>query len=202
MTGQDGMLVGSCKPIALPSPADIYQSETALLLPPAFLMSKRPVPSEFDRLLHLHEKRKKRPAPPNEPPPPRGPPRKLLPALGLGIAGLALTAGLAPWAQWFPSVFPPPAPNHIGMVTHVRDGDTIEVNGKPIRIANLDCAELGTTQGAAAHQALLELAAGTSVECTLGGRMSFDRHVGTCKLTGGADLGQIMVDKGLCTWWR
>jgi endonuclease YncB( thermonuclease family) len=30
-----------------------------------------------------------------------------------------------------------------GRVTHVRDGDTIEVGGVPMQTANLDCAELG-----------------------------------------------------------
>ena len=33
----------------------------------------------------------------------------------------------------------------VGMVTHVRDGDTIEVRGVPVQIANLDCAERGTS---------------------------------------------------------
>ena len=30
-----------------------------------------------------------------------------------------------------------------GKVTHVRDGDTIEVNSVPIRLAALDCPESG-----------------------------------------------------------
>ena len=34
-----------------------------------------------------------------------------------------------------------------GTVTHVRDGDTIEVNGTPIRLAALDCPERGTKGG-------------------------------------------------------
>ena len=49
---------------------------------------------------------------------------------------------------------PPPGPGSnipapladviTGIVTHVRDGDTIVVAGTPIRLANLDCAERGT----------------------------------------------------------
>ena len=34
-----------------------------------------------------------------------------------------------------------------GKVTHVRDGDTIEVNGIAIRLAALDCPERGTQKG-------------------------------------------------------
>ena len=34
-----------------------------------------------------------------------------------------------------------------GKVTHVRDGDTIEVNNVPIRLAALDCPERGTKNG-------------------------------------------------------
>ena len=34
-----------------------------------------------------------------------------------------------------------------GRVTHVRDGDTIEVNGTPICLAALDCPERGTRDG-------------------------------------------------------
>ena len=34
-----------------------------------------------------------------------------------------------------------------GTVTYVRDGDTIEVNNVPIRLAALDCPERGTRDG-------------------------------------------------------
>ena len=37
-----------------------------------------------------------------------------------------------------------------GTITHVRDGDTFEVKGVPIRIAVLDCPENNTTEGKAA----------------------------------------------------
>jgi endonuclease YncB( thermonuclease family) len=115
---------------------------------------------------------------------------------------VAITYALVPWATWFLSVFPPPAFNYAGTVTHVRDGDTIEVNGKPIRIANLDCAELGTDEEAKAHHHMLNLAPDRNVECHLRGQTSYDRFVGTCRLIGGDDVGQIMVDAGMCGWWR
>lgn len=50
-------------------------------------------------------------------------------------------------------------PQLVGMVTHVRDGDTIEVRGVPVRIANLDCAELDTTAGRNAKALMRRLAA-------------------------------------------
>ena len=34
-----------------------------------------------------------------------------------------------------------------GRITHVRDGDTFEVNGVPVRISALDCAENRTKEG-------------------------------------------------------
>jgi endonuclease YncB( thermonuclease family) len=108
----------------------------------------------------------------------------------VGVAAVAITYAMTPWSTLFPSVFPPPAPKYAGTVTHVRDGDTIEVNGKPSRIANLDCAELGTDEEAKAHHHILNLAADRNVECHLGGRMSYDRFVGTCRLVGGDDVGR------------
>ena len=46
-----------------------------------------------------------------------------------------------------------------GKVTHVRDGDTIEVNNVPIRLAALDCPERGTKNGdtAASHKQRVSL---------------------------------------------
>lgn len=87
-----------------------------------------------------------------------------------------------------------------GSVTHVRDGDTIEVNGTAVRIANLDCAELGTAEGEAAKIWMGELLAGASVDCALSGRKSYDRQVGTCRF-GGADLGEILIGEGVCARW-
>ena len=34
-----------------------------------------------------------------------------------------------------------------GRITHVRDGDTFEVNGIPVRISALDCPENSTSAG-------------------------------------------------------
>ncbi|MBJ6372741.1 thermonuclease family protein [Sedimentitalea arenosa] len=62
-----------------------------------------------------------------------------------------------------------------GRVSHVRDGDTIEVAGTPIRIAALDCAEKGTAQGNAATRRMRQLVSGERLDCSLTGRRSYDR---------------------------
>jgi endonuclease YncB( thermonuclease family) len=69
-----------------------------------------------------------------------------------------------------------------GSVTHVRDGDTIEVSGVPIRFAGLDCAELGTAAGERAKQKMVRLVAGRQLQCELTGRRSYDRMIGECDL--------------------
>lgn len=89
-----------------------------------------------------------------------------------------------------------------GTVTHVRDGDTIEVTRVPVRIANLDCAGLGTAAGSRATERMRELVRGQAVSCRLSGRQSYDREVGTCALADGRDLGRVLIDEGLCGRWR
>ena len=65
-----------------------------------------------------------------------------------------------------------------GSVTHIRDGDTIEVNGIPIRFGSLDCAESGTTEGALATSAITEIIGSADLTCYLNGRSSYDRRIG------------------------
>jgi endonuclease YncB( thermonuclease family) len=59
----------------------------------------------------------------------------------------ALAGCVAAYKLHAPDVVVPRGFDLVGPVTHVRDGDTIEVSGVPVRVANLDCAELGTTAG-------------------------------------------------------
>lgn len=89
-----------------------------------------------------------------------------------------------------------------GPVTHIRDGDTIEVRGVPIRIANLDCAETGTNAGRNATYRMVELAQRGPLLCRLEGRKSWDREVGVCDLADGRDVGEIMIAEGVCARWR
>jgi endonuclease YncB( thermonuclease family) len=89
----------------------------------------------------------------------------------------------------------------VGPVTHVRDGDTIEVNGVPVRIANLDCAELGTPAGESAKALMRSWASRATASCTLEGRQSYDREVGVCSIEGHGDVGEAMIRAGACRRW-
>lgn len=89
-----------------------------------------------------------------------------------------------------------------GPASHVRDGDTIEVRGTPVRIANLDCAERGTAAGRDATYRMVELVQHGPLLCHLEGRWSRDREVGTCAIADGRDIGEIMIAEGVCARWR
>lgn len=85
-----------------------------------------------------------------------------------------------------------------GRVTHVRDGDTIEVKGMPIRLSTLGCAERGTSEGERAARRMRMLVAGQQLTCRLSGRRSYDRDVGRCWLDNGRSLGEAMIGEGYC----
>jgi len=89
-----------------------------------------------------------------------------------------------------------------GRVTHVRDGDTIEVSGKPIRFAVLDCDETGTTKGDAATRRMQSLVSNEALKCSLTGRRNYDRWIGSCRMTDGRDVAAIMISTGACKRWR
>ena len=86
-----------------------------------------------------------------------------------------------------------------GPVTHIRDGDTIEVGGVPVRFGSLDCAESGTRAGEAATVAITQIIAGANLTCHLNGRSSYDRKIGSCQLPNGTDLGGLMIASGHCS---
>ncbi|WP_170469027.1 thermonuclease family protein [Ruegeria arenilitoris] len=85
-----------------------------------------------------------------------------------------------------------------GRVTRVRDGDTIEVAGVPIRFGSLDCSERGTTKGRQATGRMQTLVTDQNLTCYLNGRTSYDRKIGSCRLEDGRDLGGIMISEGVC----
>ena len=85
-----------------------------------------------------------------------------------------------------------------GTVTRVRDGDTVEISGVPVRIANLDCAEKGTPDGERATRVMLRLASAGPLACNLTGKRSHDREVGTCHLADGRDIGNLLISEGVC----
>ena len=70
-----------------------------------------------------------------------------------------------------------------GTITHVRDGDTFEVNDIPIRLAALDCPENDTKEGQIASQ-IAKKFEGANAICELTGAKTYDRLVGYCEVAG------------------
>ena len=87
-----------------------------------------------------------------------------------------------------------------GTITHVRDGDTFEVDGTPVRISALDCPENSTSSGQKATQFAKQFNDKQAV-CELTGAKTYERVVGYCSIEG-KDFARIMVDNKLCKFWR
>jgi endonuclease YncB( thermonuclease family) len=85
-----------------------------------------------------------------------------------------------------------------GQVTHVRDGDTIEVSGRAIRLKGLTCDEIGTALGETATREIRSIVAGQTLNCALTGEHSYDRRIGWCSLSDGRDIGAILIARGVC----
>jgi len=83
-----------------------------------------------------------------------------------------------------------------GTVTHVRDGDTIEVEGVPIRLQGLSAPERGEPFGRASSDFMRALVLEKSVRCELNGERTHDRLVGICFL-GAADISALIIREGL-----
>ena len=83
-----------------------------------------------------------------------------------------------------------------GIVTHVRDGDTIEVNNIPIRLNGVSAPELDEPLGNRSKSFMTELVMGKQVRCELDGQKTHDRFVGICYL-GGHDIGALFIGAGL-----
>ena len=86
-----------------------------------------------------------------------------------------------------------------GTITHVRDGDTFEVKGTPVRISALDCPENSTSSGQKATQFTRQFK-GKQAVCELTGAKTYDRVVGYCAIEG-KDFAQLMVDNEFCKFW-
>jgi endonuclease YncB( thermonuclease family) len=86
-----------------------------------------------------------------------------------------------------------------GTITHVRDGDTFEVGGIPVRLAALDCPENKTTEGKLITQ-YAKRYLGSHAVCQLTGAMSYDRVVGYCTIND-EDYGSIMMQNTTCKLW-
>ena len=87
-----------------------------------------------------------------------------------------------------------------GKITHVRDGDTLEIENIPIRLAALDCPENNTPEGRYATKIAKQFE-GSQASCELTGAKSYDRFVGYCSINGD-DYGEILISQSACRVWK
>ena len=87
-----------------------------------------------------------------------------------------------------------------GTVTHIRDGDTIEVDGIAIRLAALNCPENKTQKGQYATRVAKQFE-GSKMTCELTGAKTYDRLVGYCSVNG-VDFGRFMMQNSSCKVWE
>ena len=85
-----------------------------------------------------------------------------------------------------------------GQITHVRDGDTIEVGNIAIRLNGLTCDERGTTLGDRATAYLRSQVLGKTATCSLDGERTYDRLVGRCATENLGDIGVHLIKQQLC----
>jgi endonuclease YncB( thermonuclease family) len=88
-----------------------------------------------------------------------------------------------------------------GVVDQVKDGDTIQIGDKSIRLAALDCPEKNRFGGKKATALMSELTDGVVVTCEMDGTVTYDRLTGYCSVDG-QDLGQQMIDAEVCGVWE
>ena len=86
-----------------------------------------------------------------------------------------------------------------GTITHVRDGDTFEINGIPVRISALDCAENSTPEGKKITRFAKKFL-GKQAICELTGAKTYDRVVGYCSIEG-KDFARTMMNETSCKLW-
>jgi endonuclease YncB( thermonuclease family) len=94
---------------------------------------------------------------------------------------------------------PPPVDPHrilVGVVERVRDGDTLELEGRAIRLRGVAAPELRDPLGPESREALRQLVAGRTVACTPDGTRTYGRIVAVCTVDG-RDLGAALVAAGL-----
>ena len=85
-----------------------------------------------------------------------------------------------------------------GPITHVRDGDTIEVGKIPIRLNGLTCDERGTALGDRATAYLRLQVMDKVATCSLNGERTYDRLVGRCAIEELGDIGAHLIAQQLC----
>jgi micrococcal nuclease len=82
-----------------------------------------------------------------------------------------------------------------GTVSHVRDGDTIEVENIPIRLNGVSAPELNKPLGPQSKSFMVDLVLGKSIRCELNEDRTHDRWVGICYLEG-KEIGEAVINAG------
>lgn len=108
----------------------------------------------------------------------------------------ALAAAVIASGIWASAARPAERAAIVGPVTAVRDGDTIEVAGRAIRLQGLAAPELRQPLGREASRFLRSIALGRQVRCEPDGTRTYDRIVAVCRLEG-RDLAALLVGRGL-----
>jgi micrococcal nuclease len=78
---------------------------------------------------------------------------------------------------------------------HVRDADTIVVQGTPVRLNGVDAPELKTRSGKDAKRWMVNYLRGKEISCDLSGERTYDRWVGVC-YANGEDIGAAVIAAG------
>ena len=83
-----------------------------------------------------------------------------------------------------------------GKVTHVRDGDTIEIGPMALRLQGLHAPEKSEARGKQADKFMRRLVMGRRLVCRLDGTETHDRCVAVCRLIG-EDIAIPLIRAGL-----
>jgi endonuclease YncB( thermonuclease family) len=75
------------------------------------------------------------------------------------------------------------------------DGDTLEISGVIIRLNGVAAPERNELGGAEATTAMKKMTSGKTVRCSLTGKKTYKREVGTCWV-GTLDLGAALIAAG------
>lgn len=78
---------------------------------------------------------------------------------------------------------------------HVRDADTIVVDGTPVRLNGVDAPELKTAAGKDAKRWMVNYLRDKVITCDLNGERTYDRWVGVC-FADGEDIGAAVISAG------
>jgi endonuclease YncB( thermonuclease family) len=85
--------------------------------------------------------------------------------------------------------------NTIAGSARVIDGDTLEISGVRIRLNGVAAPERNELGGAEATTAMKKMTSGKTVRCSLTGKKTYKREVGTCWI-GTLDLGAALIAAG------